>query len=820
MADTGVSIESGDTAKIWNGSVEVSFDLKDGRYSGIDRASQTTMFRDAWFDLDPGETAQWRRPAYTYRAEELGAVQDTFGKGRRLRVWYVPSESYDPERFLDVTLYESKPFLAIGWGVRNPFEYAVRVQKAIVLSDGKFFDGQNPTDEKVLRSGAGRETNFVEDTWRIDALNGAMLTYRDGDTRRTLVAGGLHYGEFARRVVLDEGKKRRSRKETTTDDRRMSLTIWDPQGKRVEHGETWVSQDSFYLDFTTTNPFVSLEQYGESLAQANGARPNVYDFPTLCGWMASSGGHGDGIPINDSPGLVGQVDLARERGMLRYMPLAVRLEPDSYCYANQGDTQQGWWDDAHWARYGSLREPDETFAKFSEAVEDRGGIVFTYFQGSLPSNDFAVAHPSWMLDNDISRLHADHAHHRPLVRYDYSDPGFQAHVREVWRRLRAAGVRGIKFDYPETAWARYGGFEDKSYTTTGAYRELFRLCREGLGPDAFLHERNMGGETHESVPLLDVTAGIVDLQRVWGDASYFDPEMASRIGLRWFKQGKVFRYYPDGKSFYAAGPQPKKPLSRKDRRTFLTLIGLLSGRIEIGTNISRVTDEMMHDLTRLYPMLPNGQAFRPVDMLLGKRHPEVYVYQVAPEPGHPGADPDAAGRNCSAILVNSDKENPKAIVAPLAGPQPETGSLGLDAEGSYWIFDFWNQRSLGLVGGREKLEVELQPGEALVYSIRKSQARPMVLGTNRHVMCGLFELHDAKWDAAGRTLSFSADVIGGEEMVVTLAVPDQSPGFALQAVRCEGAQAAASQNGSIVAVRLSSERNARATAYVAFSAGR
>ncbi len=473
--------------------------------------------------------------------------------------------------------------------------------------------------------------------------------------------------------------------------------------------------------------------------------------------MVSTRKLGEGKPINNSPGLVGQMDIAKKSGILNYTPVAVRLEPDFYCYGNQGNTQQGWYDDAHWAKYGSLKKPYDTFSKFCTAVKSRGGIVFTYFQSSMPSNDFAAAHPGWMLGNDVSLLHLDHAHHRPLVRYDFSDPGLQSYMLTMWKRLGKDGVQGIKFDYPETAWARFGGFEDKSYTTTSAYRKAFALSREGLGPKAFLHERNIGGVTHESTPRLDCTAGIVDLQRVWGDASHFEPEMASRIGLRWFKSGKAMRYYPDGKSFYKKGS--KTPLSAKDRRTFLTLVGLLSGRIELGTSYGSMTKEMMHDLTRLYPMLPNGQAFRPVDMLLRDKHPAVYTYDVAP------------GWK-QVILVNNDTKNVQTVSAPMSGDQADTGSLGLDAKSDYWVFDFWGQKPVGKISGKGKLSIALQPGEARVFSVRKALDRPQIIGTSRHIMCGMMELSDVKWDAKKMELSFTADLVKGEPLTVTIACPD------------------------------------------------
>ncbi len=62
----------------------------------------------------------------------------------------------------------------------------------------------------------------------------------------------------------------------------------------------------------------------------------------------------------------------------------------------------------------------------------------------------------------------------------------------MWKRLRMDGIRGIKFDYPETGWRPEGGAENQYATSAIACREVFRLSREGLEDDAFLDERNLG----------------------------------------------------------------------------------------------------------------------------------------------------------------------------------------------------------------------------------------------------------------------------------------------------------------------------------------
>lgn len=759
--------QKNDTIVFTNPFNELTIDLKTGTWSGLDRTTDTLVFKDAQFRMDKYGQPTWADPKtdITWTQETSESV---FGTGKTLTLTFSPREGYEPIQILTLRLYTDKPFIEIGWGVTNPFDYPARVKDVEVLYGGELFTGQTVERPRVLRSGAGAEPNQVEKGWEIEAHNGALLTYGNRGARRSLFAGGLAYKEFARRIELVNGEKvwRHPGKSIIKREgfRNMTLACWDPQGKMIPPGTTYMSSDTLYLDYVTADPFASAEAYGEALRLANNAHPKTYDFPTLCGWMVSTKHLGEGKPINNSPGLIEQTRIARERGFMKYSPLAVRLEPDTYCQGYYGNTQQGWWDDEHWGMYGpggggapdpdtaSLQKPYETFAKFCRAVSDLGGIPFTYFQSSMPSNDFAVAHPDWMLNNDISQLHLHHAHHRPLVRYDYTEPDFRAHCLNVWKRLRNAGLKGIKFDYPESAWASNGGFEDTTFTTTSAYCEMYRLCRKGLGEEGYIHERNLGGATHEDAPRLDATAGIVDLQRVWGDASHFEPEMASRMGLRWYKSRNVFIYYPDGKSFHSDG----KPLASYKRRAFLTLIAFLSGRLEIGTSIGSMTDEMFHDTTRLYPMLGGTTSPRPVDMLLDKDHPEVYVYAVT-------------DNWCQALLVNNNKKGTKVISTPIAGDQPTTGALGLDADANYHVFDFWSQTYVGLFKGTQAVSMTLRAGEVAMLSIRRRLDHPQVVSTNRHIMQGMMECHDIIWNPRKKTLTGVVDVIGGEDFILTVA---------------------------------------------------
>ncbi len=746
-------------------SVRLAYDMNAGTYSGTDIRSGITTFSNARFTVDE---VGWKQKEPPTRTWESADVTDAFGKGKRLTIVEKPGGKYLPIKSLHVTLYDNLPYAVLGFSVTNHREIPARICRVGILEKAKLFPGKKIEHPQLLRGGAGAEKNRIETTLAINAYNNLLITGKINDQRHSLVVGGLHYLEFFRQIILNERRGD------------FSITIEDPQGKRVEPGTTYHATDTVFVDISTTDPFSSLEAYGMALRTANQAHPKPYDFPTLCGWMVSQGSYGEGKPINNSRDLVGQMELAAKSGILAYTPVAIRLEPDYYCDQNAGDTPQGWWSDEKWSQYNSLIAPYDTFGKFCGKIRELGGIPFTYIQSNMPSNDFALAHPEWMLNNDITRLHAEHPHYQPIVRCDFTDPGFQAHTLAMWKRLGDQGLGGIKFDYPETAWISNGGFEDKTYTTTAAYRKVFELARAGLGEKAFIHERNLG---ESLAPMLDVTAGIVDLQRVWLDSSHFEPEMASRIGLRWYKARSVFSYYPDGKSF--------KKMDVDARRTMLSQIGLISGRLELGTSFGRMTAEEQHDLTRLYPILGGTRSFRPVDMLVeGRSDPSVYVYQINPD--------------WSQLILCNNFDQPQKVTAPISGNQADTGSLGHAADASHYLYDFWNDAFIGELRGDQSIKQDLKPQQALTYSLHRKLDHPQFLSTNRHILQGYQDLNDVAWNAETNTYSGTAKVIAGEPFIITLA-PN---GFTAKAATASQGTAQLAKQNDLTRLTLTSDTSA------------
>ncbi|MBQ4199672.1 MAG: hypothetical protein II649_07290, partial [Kiritimatiellae bacterium] len=751
-AARAVAERSGATIALSNGCACVVFDVPKGTFTVRDAQGGVRIA-----DAGVGATSVARGAAFKAATDE---VDDVFGHGARVTFtvrddtqgarWGFQAAGYQHphskgawEPVYTYTLYDGSPALVASFGVNTPVWYRRRLMGATVMRGGKWSGG---TDVVTINSAAGAEPAHLVPGLTRSSANGIVATGFVGGKRRTLVAGGLQYDAFGKMAELDGG----------------SLTLYaaDETGVLVGPGTNMLfSADTFYIDAVTDDPFESAEAYGRAMRKANGANPNVYDFPLLCGWavgVLSKLGN-----INNAPALVKELDVANEKGFTKYSKVGVRLEPDAYCYWDKGNTEQGWYDDAHWAKYRHLRAPYDTFAKWCAAIKERNGIPYTYIQVGMPSDDFAKAHPDWMLFNSIANIERKHMHHRPYVTYDFTDKGMSAHMLAMWKRLRKDGMQGIKFDYPETGYNPQGGYDDINASATQVYRRYFALAREGLGKEAFLDERNLG---ECGRPCLDATAGIVDTQRTWSDSNKFDPRMVTTDGLRWFKMRTVFNYYPDSKAIHG--------LREGVRRSMLTTVYLTSGRIELATSFRLFTPEMTRDLSRLYPEYREPFAARPIDAFKkGTVNPSVYDLELAPT-WH------------QVMLFNPDKKR-AAVKTALCGDRAKDGALGLDPKAKWRVHSFWDDEYFGILGAGDALEIEMNGLECEMFRVAKAEARPQVVSTTRHVLQGWMDVADEKWDATERVLSGTAKHIApGTSESVVVAV-DTADGMAFPLVRAE-----------------------------------
>ena len=719
--------------RLSNGIVSVVFD-EQGSFSILDAQGKEALLSDARFGLPRGK----RGTVVKIYAED---IEDTFGTGKRVTLEVAdfnelgyrgrPNRAY-AYLLYSYSLYENDPALVCGFGVKMPNYLSFRLRESTPLAGGQFFGGKDMKRPMTLNGSAGSEKTLVSAGLTRRSANSLMLTGLVEGKRRTAVWGGLANDEFGKFAILQDG----------------SPTFYadDPVGKLVDEDQTYIARDTFYIDLHTKEPFEAMERYGLAMRRANNASPNVYDFPVLCGWSV---GHISRLPnVNNSAKLIEELNHANKCGLTKYTKVSLRLEPDKYHF----DTEQGWWDDAHMRKFNHLVEPYESIAKWGKAMNAANGIPYIYMQLGMPSDDFVRQYPQYMLFNDGSEVDKrtpnkkwknKHPHHQPYVTYDYTDEEFSKHFVKAWTKLRKDGIRGVKVDYPATAWRPEGGFDDRYATCNSAYRRAFKLLREAMGKDGLIDERNLG---ESSRPRLDVTAGLVDTQRTWADSNKYEPGMISISGLRWYKNRTVFNYYPDTKAVHGISPEI--------RRSMLTMVYLTSGRIDLASSFSLFTPEITRDFSRIYPHYPEPKSARPLDAFTGVVNPQVYDLELTDD-WHQIA------------LYNTTED--KAVVSTAISGQRVDNAIGLDSAAEYHAYEFWSDKYLGKLPGTARIERELSPNHCAMISVRKAQHHPQVISTDRHVLQGWVELQDVQWDAETRTLSGTASVIGGEPFKIVLA---------------------------------------------------
>lgn len=525
----------------------------------------------------------------------------------------------------------------------------------------------------------------------------------------------------------------------------------DPVGKRVDPGKSYLGDEQFYVDFVTADPFTALEQYGLNVRSMQKAAPSIYDFPTSCGWyvglfewpQAHNYPERSKYLAATTKGLVEETQQAADSSFLKYSRMAVRVVPDKYEEMEpKGVTQGGWWDDDHWAKYGHYLKPYETTQKYCQGVRARGGLPFTYFQCIMEDREFRLTHTDLLLHKNINHG------------LDYSNPRTQEYMRKVYARLREGCMAGMMFDYADGFWRSLvsGGFEDPYATAGSVYRTLFALAKEGLGPISWIHERVLGD------PYSDITAGVVDSQRTWGDNSQITPEMVSRSGLRWYKSRVLFSYDMDAKNLLHGWKRPGYAASDQDgRRMLLTMAYVAASRLLLSTSYRDMPPEVLFDLERTFPYHTAPQSARPVDMLVCKGWPKVYDFAVTPQ------------WHQVTFFNNDDPSRELSLAVNLSGDMA-CGSLGLDASQDYYAYDFWNDCPAGQFKGTARLTQILRPGEARMLSIHQVEPNPQFLSTSRHLMQGYLDLPERPaWDASQGVLRGTSRVVGGETYKLVLA---------------------------------------------------
>jgi hypothetical protein len=339
---------------------------------------------------------------------------------------------------------------------------------------------------------------------------------------------------------------------------------------------------------------------------------------------------------------------------------------------------------------------------------------------------------------------------------DLSIPAVQNYIRHVIRKVVhewGYDILKIDFTYMVMAAKKYANPE---MTAAEIQRLGYEIIRDEAGPNVFIF--GIGGP-------IGLHLGAVDAERISLDTLPFWKSDNSGLfanGLlpsyltfarRYFYHNRIFINHLDCLSFRAS-------FHRHESMCLATAIGLLGGMWKIGDKIIDLKPEDIAVCRRLLPIYRTSA--RPLD-LFRHSYPEILDLYVEKAFG----DWHVVGlfnwgENMNILTGESDKDSPKEI-------QLIFKEMGLSPHKEYHLFDFWEQKYLGI--HKTSYQKLLQPHHSQTISVHEVKNIPQLISSNRHISQGGIELDNVEWDETKCQLKCVMEAVPGFDHTLTFIIP-------------------------------------------------
>lgn len=361
----------------------------------------------------------------------------------------------------------------------------------------------------------------------------------------------------------------------------------------------------------------------------------------------------------------------------------------------------------------------------------------------------------------------------PLYALDPTHPKALAFLEHAFAFNRARGVRYYMIDF---LYASAGNLNHPG-TNPGAAHGPLHNPRIVPGPEAFRTaleaiRRGAGSETYllassgPTVPTVGVADGIRtgndfgEGRSIAKDSFFYPATFVINAAGFWtgclpaLRNQAAARYTHRKLYLNDAGNvlTVDQPLPLPDARVHATIHALCGGPTMLGDDIDRMAEERLALIKKTLPRAPEV-AFA-VDLFESPApdHPKIFHRRIE----------RPWGRFEVVAVYNFSAETLRLPVA--------LGRLGLEADGDYLAWEFWDERYVGRIRG--ELVAQVPPGEVKVFRLVRDEGRPVVLGTDMHVLMGEMEVESCEWDADTRTLRGRVVRPPGEKGSVFIHAPD------------------------------------------------
>lgn len=345
---------------------------------------------------------------------------------------------------------------------------------------------------------------------------------------------------------------------------------------------------------------------------------------------------------------------------------------------------------------------------------------------------------------------------------DGSSKAAEEYVRKVFTAYKEVGVGYYMIDFMHcSSGSLYGPFaydeyEDKSKIAgPETYRNLLKIIRETAGEDTYI--------VSSTAPTF-INVGYVDGSRTGPDigegraalpvySNYpatFNLHNTEMLKTSCMNFAAV--YHLNGKLYHCDSfnvVTVDKPIPVSEAQITVSLAALFESPMMIGDPVFSLSEERLKLLKKALPQNKVSETAIPLDLFETKLGdcPNMYFLPIERRWGKYGV---------LGLLNITNKTKEYAI---------DLQKLGFDEETV--MYDFWNERFLGVEKGAQTFEVA--PYSIRVIRLTPFENRPQLIGTDMHVLQGAVEVVHTDFEEDTLTVACQRPI--GESGVITILAP-------------------------------------------------
>lgn len=394
-------------------------------------------------------------------------------------------------------------------------------------------------------------------------------------------------------------------------------------------------------------------------------------------------------------------------------------------------------DDGFQKDWGDWLETNKKFPHgmkwLAQRIREAGfipGIWLSPFTVKASSSIFKE-HKDWLIRDENDRPVVSGFIGQKLYGLDCSHPEVQKWLREIFTVIvKEWRYKFLKLDFLFTGAAQ-GKYYDSFMTRAQIYRKGMEIIREAVGEDTFI----LGG----GAPYF-LNIGLVNAHRIGADISgvrspswrhpwdYIlgDKNMPNvENGLRnpilkSLMHKRIWLNDPD----CLMVREDEMKLNKNERETYFSILGLCGGLLVLSDDYGRITSRQLEMAEKLFP--PYGEAGIPLD-LFDQGLPSVFSLEVNKE-----------WEKWKVIcFINwSDRESDFRF---------KFSDLNLGQDQSYHLFDFWQEKYLG-IRKNEIYLAKIPPHGSRTIGFREDRNQPQFIGSSFHITQGGVEIKNYHFD--------------------------------------------------------------------------